>query len=448
MRWRLLSVLLLSLLILGSLGSASIGRDRNNNDKVCQLVDYWVFENGRWVEKSEPKLWWYCQEPEKSGGFDGFAFKEMPYGLFKKPDVKILHQAARDLTDLVGIDEFHGKFSKNLPSYGGMFINEEKGLIFVYVKDEKDKEKIKQVFGKYKGKANIVFLKSKYSFRQLVRWKEKARELFRIKELEVTWISAENSKNRLIIGLRDVSPEKLTLLSEHLSTLGIPKDAVVVEKLDLKPLNLEKDYRLTQSLPGHGLVRPLMGGIQFQVSGHNYCTLGFPAKRNGIVGMVTAGHCTEEGAQAYQPDASDPSYSIGDVEVKLWSPTRGDMAWIRTTVDVTPKIYPYYIIKGFKASQYQYVGSPVLKSGRTTGLTGGTIAQKGEFEGVNNQVLTTMEVAAGDSGSPTFYWWLGQAYQYAELYGLLWAYDPQTGYSVYNPIDNVMEKLGIIPITG
>ncbi|USS40460.1 hypothetical protein NF865_09175 [Thermococcus aggregans] len=35
------------------------------------------------------------------------------------------------------------------------------------------------------------------------------------------------------------------------------------------------------------------------------------------------------------------------------------------------------------------------QSGRTTGLTGGTIVQKGEFAGVDNQVLTTMEVAAG-----------------------------------------------------
>ena len=446
MRWKLLSVLLLGLLVLESFGSAGIGN--SDRDKACQLVSYWVFENGRWIEKSEPRVWWYCQEPEKAESFDGFAFKEMPYGLFKKPDVRILHQAARDLTDLVGINELHGKLSTNLPSYGGMFINEEKGLIFVYVKDEKDKEKIKQALEKYRGKVNVVFLKGRYSFDHLVKWKEKAKELFRIRELEVKWLSAENSKNRLIIGLRDVSPEKLTVLSEHLSTLEIPKDAVIVEKIDLKPPNLEKDYQLTQSLSRYEPVRPLMGGIQFQVPGHNYCTLGFPAKRNGIVGMVTAGHCTEEGAPAYQPDTSDPSYYIGNVEVKLCSPSQGDMAWIRTTVDVSPKIYPYYTIKGFKASQYQYVGSAVLKSGRTTGLTGGTIEQKGEFAGVDNQVLTTMEATAGDSGSPTFYWWRGYVYQYVELYGLLWAYDPQKEYSVYNPIDNVMEKLDIVPITG
>jgi len=57
--------------------------------------------------------WWYCQEPEKIKNFEGFAFKEKPYELFKKPDPMILHQAARELTDLVGINELHGKLSKN-----------------------------------------------------------------------------------------------------------------------------------------------------------------------------------------------------------------------------------------------------------------------------------------------------------------------------------------------
>jgi len=448
MRWKLLSLLLLGLLILGSFGSANIVK--NGNDKACQLVSYWVFENGQWVQKSEPRVWWYCQEPERVKGFMSFAFKEMPYGLFKKPDPMTLHQAARDLINLVGVDELHGKFFTSLPSYGGMFINEEKGLIFVYVRDEKDKEKIRKALEKYKGKANVVFLKGKYNLKQLKEWKEKAKELFRIRELGITWLSYQNSKNRLIIGLESVSPRNLELLSGYLDKLRIPKEAVIVEEIDLKPLNVEGYDKpsLIQPLSRNDVIRPLMGGIQFQVPSHNYCTLGFPAERNGVVGIVTAGHCTEEGAPAYQPDTSDPDYYIGEVEVTLQSPAQGDIAWIRTIVDVSPKIYPYYIIKGHKSSEYQYLGSAVLKSGRTTGLTGGRIVEKGEFAGVDNQILTTIEVAAGDSGSPTFYWWLGQAYQYVELYGLLWAYNPQTGYSVYNPIDNVMEKLGIIPITG
>ncbi|ASJ09674.1 protease [Thermococcus siculi] len=444
MRWKLLGILLLSLLILGSFGSANIVK--GSNDKACQPVNYWVFENGQWVEKSEPRVWWYCQEPEKVKGFEGFAFKEMPYGLFRKPDPMILHQAARELTDLVGINGLPGKFSKNLPSYGGMFINEEKGLIFVYVKDEKDKEKIRKALEKYKGKVNVVFLKGKYNLKRLKDGGEKAKELFRIRELGITWLSYQNSKNRLIIGLESVSHRNLELLSEYLDKLKIPKEAVIVEEIDLKPLNVEGYDKpsLIQPLSRDDVMRPLMGGIQFQVIGHNYCTLGFPAERNGITGMVTAGHCTDEGAPAYQPDTSDPSYYIGNVEIKLWSPAQGDMAWIKTTVGVTPKIYPYYIIKGYKSYKYQYVGSTVLKSGRTTGLTGGIILDISD----SLEIRTTMEVAPGDSGSPVFYWWQGQAYKYVQIYGLLYRWDPDEGTSTYLSIDDVLNNLGVSLMTG
>ena len=54
MWWKLLGVLLLGLLILSSFSSAGIGN--SDNDKACQPVSYWVFENGQWVEKSEPRV--------------------------------------------------------------------------------------------------------------------------------------------------------------------------------------------------------------------------------------------------------------------------------------------------------------------------------------------------------------------------------------------------------
>ncbi|AMM54804.1 hypothetical protein [Pyrococcus kukulkanii] len=111
----------------------------SENSKICEQVNYWVFENGQWVQKSEPGVWGYCQEPEKARGFKGFAFKEMPHGLFKKPHPMTLHQVARNLMDLVGINELHGKFSTSVIT---------------------------------RGKINIVFLRGKYSFEQLVKWKQ------------------------------------------------------------------------------------------------------------------------------------------------------------------------------------------------------------------------------------------------------------------------------------
>ncbi|ALM75228.1 S1 family peptidase [Thermococcus barophilus] len=403
MQWKLLSVLLLGLLVLSSFGSAEIGS--SDKGRACQLVSYWVFENGRWVEKSEPRVWWYCQEPEKAKDFDGFAFKEIPYGLFKKPDVKILHQAARDLTDLVGINELHGKLSTNLPSYGGMFINEEKGLIFVYVKDKEDKEKIKQALGKYKGKVNIVFLKGKYSFEQLVKWKEKARELFRIKELEVTMLDADEAHNTLTIGLADVTSEKLKLLENELEKLGIPKEAVRIEQI--------KRTKFTS----------LIGGTKITVSGGGTCTLGYTAKINGQNYAVTAGHCGEfgiSGQSVYQNSnyigwvyKNPPGTVTFDPETGLYFRERkSDSMLIKVVVPIDNMVYPYWRVAGASIPR---VGTYVCKRGITTGETCGTITRVGTdlWIGGNTQEevviihdafqAPTMDTQGGDSGSPVYY---------------------------------------------
>ncbi|ALV62165.1 Osmosensitive K+ channel histidine kinase KdpD [Thermococcus sp. 2319x1] len=409
MRWKLLGVLLLGLLILSSFGSAGIGN--SDKDKACRLVRYWVFENGRWVEKSEPRVWWYCQEPEKVKGFRGFAFREMPYGLFKRPDVGVLHQAVRDLAGLMGIDELHGEFSANLPSYGGMFINEEKGLIFVYVKDEKDREKIKQALEKYRGKVNIVFLKSKYNFEELLKWKEKTRELFRIKELEVTMLDADEAHNTLTIGLADVTPEKLQLLENELEKIGIPKEAVKIEKRK----------------PGMPTLSPtdkfdtLIGGIKITAL-RGSCTLGFTSKINGEDYFVTAAHCAEfgvTGEPVYQPWGIGSWRKVGTIiknpPLSSNFPSRlTDSMLVKVSGrDIDHRVYSNWNVIGTAES---YVGAYVCKMGITTYTTCGYITETHSSIGIDRDkdgytdywlfdvgITCCMDSDEGDSGAPVFY---------------------------------------------
>ncbi len=409
MRLKLLSFLLLSLLVLSSFGSAGIG----NSDKAksCQLVSYWVFENGQWVEKSESRVWWYCQEPEKAKDFDGFAFREMSYGLFKKPDVRILHQAARDLADLVGIDELHGKFSTNLPSYGGMFINEEKGLIFVYVKNEKDKEKIKQVLGKYRGKVNIVFLKGRYSFDQLVKWKEKARKLFRIRELEVTMLDADEAHNTLTIGLANVTSEKLKLLENELEKLGIPKEAVRIEKRNPGMPTLSPTDEFD----------PLIGGSKITAP-RGSRTLGFTSKINGEDYFVTAAHCAEfgvTGKPVYQPWGIGSWRKVGIIiknpPLSSNFPSRlTDSMLVKVSGrDIDHKVYSNWNVVGTAES---YVGAYVCKMGVATYTTCGYITETHSSIGIDRDndgytdywlfdvgITCCMDRDEGDSGAPVFY---------------------------------------------
>ncbi|WP_394295152.1 MULTISPECIES: hypothetical protein [Pyrococcus] len=268
LRWVI--VLLLGFVVLGSFGSAG-------NDKACQPVKYWVFENGQWVEKSEPRIWWYCQEPEKIKNFEGFAFKEKPYGLLKKPESIILHQAARELSQLVGIDELNGESSRNLSSYGGMFIDEKRGLIFIYIKNEEDKQKIKQKLEKYKRKINIIFLKGKYNFADLVRWKHMIERLnvSVIKQLGIVTIDADEAHNTLTIGLANVTLETLKILEKELEKLGIPKEAVRVEEEGYIKLTTNSDF-----------IRPLIGGIKQNRELRGTGTLGYVGYYKNIKGSV------------------------------------------------------------------------------------------------------------------------------------------------------------------
>ncbi|EHR79429.1 hypothetical protein OCC_08045 [Thermococcus litoralis DSM 5473] len=457
MRWKLLGILLLGLLILGSFGSANIVK--NGNDKACQLVSYWVFENGQWVQKSEPRVWWYCQEPERVKGFMSFAFKEMPYGLFKKPDPMTLHQAARDLINLVGVDEPRGKFSTSLPSYGGMFINEEKGLIFVYVRDEKDKAELKQALGKYRGKVNVVFLKGKYSFEQLVKWKHSMEKLDEriIEQLGITMLDVDEAHNSLTIGLEEITPEKLKLLENRLEKLGIPKEAVRVERREY--MKLLADYHRA---------RPLVGGVMIrrEDAPDSWGTLGYIGFIGSTPYFVTAGHLGiwgTSGQRIYQPTVDEENY-VGTVTYNPYFrddesiPYRySDSMLVKADVAGSTKIYnpsPYtssdYIVIGKRYSADQIVGETVIKVGATTGKTTGEITNKcvtsflspkedyyPDLVALYCQMETNLESAGGDSGAPVF-----KSYgTFVELYGILWG--GTSTVSAYSPIDGIEEDLGV-----
>ncbi|WP_232473328.1 S1 family peptidase [Thermococcus thioreducens] len=311
--------------------------------------------------------------------------------------------------ELVGINELKGKFSTSLPSYGGMFINEEKGLIFVYVKDEKDKEELKQALGKYRGKVNVVFLRGKYSFEQLVKWKNLALNLD-IEKLGISGIDADEAHNMLTIELTKVTQEKLKTLEHELDRLRIPKTAIRIEEVGRMSLD---------SSPTE-VFDPLIGGIGIRISpgDSSTCTLGFTAKISGEDYFVTAGHCAgfgNTGDSVYQPWGNGSWRKVGIVFKN--PPLRyengnhvreSDSLLVKVSGrGIAPQIYSGWEVEGTTIS---VVGLYVCKFGIGTRETNcGHVMKTNKVSVLKGNILITdtsevvgMEHAGGDSGAPVF----------------------------------------------
>ncbi len=341
-----------------------------------------------------------------------------------------------------------------------MFINEEKGLIFVYVKDEEGKEKIKQALGEYRGKVNVVFLRGKYSFEELAKWKHSIEKLNSktIKQLGITMIDADEAHNSLTIGLEEVTPERLRLLGSGLEKLGIPKESVRIERREYMRPN-------TNTNP----IRPLVGGIQIinkELGGIG--TLGYVGYYNDGKYAVTAGHFGiygTNGQHVYQPDTSSEEYYIGQIVYNPFFRDSGSVPYRYsdsllihvTNADISLGIYTNGNVIGKKYSAEQYVGEIVYKVGRTTGKTSGSIINKcvtsvmhyTEEEQLKYgypptayfycQMEATFYAEGGDSGAPVYHNYRNGA---AVIYGIYWGGTDTV--SAYSPIDGIEEDLGIV----
>lgn len=165
-------------------------------------------------------------------------------------------------------------------------------------------------------------------------------------------------------------------------------DAVTIEESPYQP-------RLAQQFPW------LDGGIPY-----NGCSSGFNMRNtsNGNTYFLTAGHCGDTGDQA----VASNGVSIGPF-VDSRFPGNDD-----ALVQVTNSVWnqgPYvWIYSGFVTNASQYtdapVGTPICKSGRTTGLTCGTITAKNQtvtYSGgftVTGLTRHNACVEPGDSGGP------------------------------------------------
>ncbi len=148
---------------------------------------------------------------------------------------------------------------------------------------------------------NVVVLKGKYSYEQLLEWKRKiTEEVQKSAMLKDVWsiIGPDVTQNKIAIGLTVVNESVLAEVKSMVMRLGIPPDAIIVaESGRISYSSVESktesktDASLTISattLSRTDKIRPLVGGIKIQNPNVGDCTLGFIAVRNGVMGFVTS----------------------------------------------------------------------------------------------------------------------------------------------------------------
>lgn len=283
----------------------------------------------------------------------------------------------------------------------------------------------------------------------------------------VVFTDADETNGRLVVGVLNRGLE--TSVRARLAVLGVPPESVdVVQTAPIVQVTTLRDK-----------VRPVVGGLQIRFS-RFLCSLGFNATRNGVLGYVTASHCSGkqgevDGTNYYQPlnrvpdefigqeiadpaflrnssvcpkgrkcRYSDANFSDGDDGVPF---TVGTIARTTRSSNGSLELAGQFVSR---AEGPAVVGQIANKVGRTTGWTEGTVTRTCANTGVSgtNILLFCQDfveadvviVGSGDSGSPVF----RIDGDTVTLLGALWGGSTSGTQFVYSPIANIEQELGAL----
>jgi hypothetical protein len=332
------------------------------------------------------------------------------------------------------IDEQFAAIAQNTPSFGGMYLDEERDVLYVHSWDSTPgashmaEQAVRAVFGDKHPGSRIQVVLARYGFQELKQWEERmAPGVLAVRGVVETDI--DDRSNRLTVGIE--SADEREAVEERLAELGIPGEAV----------NIVETPAVTQEVSLQGRLRPTVGGLQiaFSRSGATYmCTESLNVVRAGVAGYVTNSHCTAQqgGSTAtphHQPSISsttnrigvewvDPAYFTGSSCPAGRRCRRSDSAFGRRDGGVTasqgriarPTLFNTISWDGTSTFRIvreadPIVGQVVTKVGRTTGRTTGTVTETCVNYNVSGTDITQLcqsrasyASAAGDSGSPVF----------------------------------------------
>ena len=390
-----------------------------------------------------------------------FSFLILPFG---QQRAFCQYQSNRQ-DSATNIDDLFVQVGNKVPAFGGMFVDEGKDTLYVYLVPGQAgdpasvDEAITDVFREERPPEHrLETLVGQYTFLQLKDWHERMSPgVLSIPGAVLTGI--DHFKNRLRAGVEklDLAPK----VEAVLATLNIPLGAVDIQQMP--PIENAQQTLRSFWRDNNGP----MGGLQIQrdisrVDDGGVCTLGFNAVRGPAVGFVTNSHCTNaQGAGAgtvfSQPNTifavatrigtvpadGDPCYwptptcpAPGGAMCPQPPPPQlarvcrySDSAFARYTGPFTlytAVAHPpglgslawngntrFYVVSTGVAGGCRIPGCPVQKVGRTTGWTQGHIQMVNVDQDVAGSNITLLQQAyvnmdatnsllGGDSGSPVF----------------------------------------------
>lgn len=319
---------------------------------------------------------------------------------------------------------------------------------------------------------DVELTAAQFDARQLLTQKVAVRNLISKRGAHAAWIDLE--MNRVYVGHDpDLTAEELQALVNQAQARGMDLLAVVWVPLERARLSLT----LNKSIQAQ--VQPLAGGSQFQYyssngAGYN-CTVGVVAKRGGVLGFVTASHCTGTVANYNVPttadapllgtylgtELADPSgtacfSSLGDTvtrcrasDAAFYSAASVELGKIAIT-DSALKVTGSIDVSGTGSAA---LGKTVWKTGRTTGTTSGPVKTICIDSGANapngdqyyllcqDEVKKSGFAAGGDSGAAVW----TKANGKAKIVGI-YAYTRGSSFFGYSPWSAVTSELGSLTV--
>ena len=285
----------------------------------------------------------------------------------------------------------------------------------------------------------------------------------------VVFTDADETRGRVVVGVLDADMQGLVRATA--ARLGV--SAQDIEVIETEPIFQVATLRDS--------VRPVEAGYQIRFSQY-VCSLGFNAVRNGVLGFVTASHCSTnqgsvDGTEYYQPLNQVPGELIGTETVDppyvrngkgcpkgrvcRYSDSNfvagangvafalGTIAKTTGPNNLSLTVAGTFNVAGEGAAAKNDV---VNKVGRTTGWGQGTLTRTCVNTGVSgsNIVLLCQNfvedddviVQGGDSGSPVFK--ITGSNDSVTLLGNLWGGNSSGTLFVYSPIAGIEQELGAL----